>query len=247
MEIKDFIKISVVMQVSLQDYPGSRKEPVDKFIRAVNSFKNQKYKNCELVIVSDGCKNALDVYDKNFKNDTNIKFAYVDKSAPMMYQKNNEGEKYYRGFPRQVGITMADGELITYMDSDDVLSPKFTLTILYVYNTYNDCDWWINGSWYDNQLSDMIDNELVKIDKELIELDYISDKWKRVISSSKYVVMTPWLLTHRKSCDVQWKDTIGSVSEDSFFNKELRKKYKNGKKYQIPVYVRCHYSNKWDV
>jgi glycosyltransferase involved in cell wall biosynthesis len=245
--MEELVKISIIMQVSLQDYPGSRSNSEEKFIRAVDSFKNQKYKNCELIIVSDGCKKALEAYEKNFKNDNNIKFAYVDKKGLMMYQKNDKGEKYYRGFPRQIGVTMAEGELITYMDSDDVISPKFTLTILYIYNKFKTCDWWINRSWYDNQLSDMKETELTYTDSELFELDYIHDKWKKVSTKSNYVVMTPWLLTHRRTCDIKWVDTIGNISEDVKFNKELRSKYKNGSTYQMPIYARCHYTNKWDI
>ena len=39
--------ISVIMQSYLGDYPDSRKNPEEKFIRAVNSFLKQTNKNTE--------------------------------------------------------------------------------------------------------------------------------------------------------------------------------------------------------
>ena len=234
------------MQVSLADYPGSRKNPVDKFMRAINSFKNQKYKNSELIIVSDGCIKTFDIYHKELIHDDNIKFCYINKGKFMMYEDNEKSERYYRGFPRQMGITLSDGELITYMDSDDVLAPDFTLTILYMYNTNKDKDWWINRSWYDNHLSNITDDKMI-IDNNSIELDYINDKWKKVTIKDNFIVMSPWLLTHRKNCEIKWEDTSGMLSEDSHFSKRLRLKYKNGFTYDKPIYIRCHYSNIWDI
>ena len=39
----DKIKVSVVMQVNLKDYPNSRSDASSKYVRAVESFKNQLY------------------------------------------------------------------------------------------------------------------------------------------------------------------------------------------------------------
>ena len=56
MELKEIIeaaakpKISIIMQSYLGNYPGSRKDSHSKFLRAVQSFQNQLYKNCELII-----------------------------------------------------------------------------------------------------------------------------------------------------------------------------------------------------
>ena len=55
-------KISIIMQSFLGNYPGSRKDPDFKFMRAVKSFQTQLYKNCELIIVSDDCIQSLCLY-----------------------------------------------------------------------------------------------------------------------------------------------------------------------------------------
>ena len=60
------MKISVVMQSYLGDYPGSRKDSKNKFVRAVSSFLRQTHEDKELVIVSDGCEDTKKLY-KLFK------------------------------------------------------------------------------------------------------------------------------------------------------------------------------------
>jgi glycosyltransferase involved in cell wall biosynthesis len=127
-------KISVIMQAYLGDYPGSRSNSIDKFIRAITTFKAQTYSNSELIIVSDGCNIVHETYNSQFKLDPQIKYAFVDKKGiPNMYELV-DGQKYYRGIPRQVGVTLADGDLITYMDSDDFLLPNFLESIVSEFN-----------------------------------------------------------------------------------------------------------------
>lgn len=56
--------ISVIMPSYLGEYPGSRKDPDKKFIRAVESFKDQTLAQKELIIVSDGCARSPTNYIK---------------------------------------------------------------------------------------------------------------------------------------------------------------------------------------
>lgn len=244
-------KISIIMQCLLADYPGSRENSIFKFKRAVDSFKNQVYKNCELIIVADNCELTKKVFQENYSEEENIKFVfyYRSKNEKRMYESTSNGERIYRGFARQVGRGAVTGELTTYMDSDDVLSPKFTFTITLEYNRKPTADWWINRTWYDNYLSKWEESYIKysTIGSEEIELDYIESKWNQIQLKIPYFVMSPWLLTHRSECDIKWRDTSGKTSEDSDFSKKLREKYKNGKSYETPVYVRCHYSNRWDI
>jgi len=48
-------------------------------------------------------------------------------------------------------------------------------------------------------------------------------------------------------CNVKWEDTIGDISEDTMFGRNLRAKYTNGHVYSSPTYIRCHYKGVWDV
>ena len=70
-------KVSVIMASYLLPYPGSASNRDKKFVRAVNSFKKQIYQNKELIIVSDGCPLTVDLYNKFFANDENIKIIQI--------------------------------------------------------------------------------------------------------------------------------------------------------------------------
>jgi glycosyltransferase involved in cell wall biosynthesis len=242
-------KISIIMQSYLGDYPGSRIDSINKFRRAVKSFQNQLYKNCELIIVSDGCSKTHQIYTREFKNDPSIKFILVDKKdTPNMYEANDEGKKYYRGFPRRVGVGAATGDLITYMDSDDFLLPEFTFTLVLMYNINTDMKWWINTKWYDNEVANWEDSpQLFSSDHvDDREIEGLSGKWTETRVKPGMAVMSPWLLMHRADCTTKWRDTI-ETSEDVDFNRRLRDTYKEGMAFDRPIYVRCHYQGLWDL
>ena len=117
------MKISVIMQSYLGNYPGSRSNPEEKFHRAVKSFLNQTYSEKELVIVSDGCPKTMKIFYENYALYDNIKFLYLHNSKERMYSLEN-GNTLYRGKPKAMGVEFATGDIITYMDSDDIILPK---------------------------------------------------------------------------------------------------------------------------
>lgn len=241
-------KISIIMQSYLGQYNGSRTNAIEKFNRAVESFIEQVYKNCELIIVADGCINTFNTYLAKYQKYPNIKIAFVDKKgAPNMYDSVTDEDKYYRGMPRQVGLEMATGEIITYMDSDDYLMPKFTLNIVSAFNVNPNADWFINRSWYDNIEADW-EKETVFDSynrNDAIRIEGLPSKWVPTKLKEKMIILSPWLLTHKKTCKTKWMDSIG-ISEDVSFNQRLRKEYPNGIVYENAMYVRCHYSGQWD-
>lgn len=245
--------VSVVMQTYLGDYPGSRADSVKKFRRAVESFLLQDYKNCELIIVSDGCEITHREYNSLYADVRNIKYVYVDKNGlPNMYYES-DGRKFYRGVPRRLGVSAASGDLITYMDSDDYLHPKFLSTIVYYHNLTPEADWMVNVAWYDHvnilkvpfaQIGDAIqpysDSQIISVGK--LNANFVETKVK-----DGMVVNTPWLLAHKSSCHIKWLDQFGTVSEDVDFARRLRAAYPNGMKYMQPTYFRCHYTGLWDI
>ena len=250
-------RISIVMQTFLGDYPGSRFDSLGKFRRAIRSFEEQTYKNCELIIVADGCNKTHQIYNREFKNNPNIRFVFLDRDReeePASYNTiEHDGEHYriYRGEARALGVAAATGKLITYMDSDDYLTPEFTQTLLLIYNQSKDKQWWMNKTWYDNQASDFEAGEIFlenMADQPTISLPYLQGLWKEAKIRPDKIVMTPWLFMHRADCtSVKWRDTFGNVSEDSDFNKRFREAYPSGVVYARPIYVRCHYTDKWDI
>lgn len=240
-------KISVIMQAYLGDYPGSRSNSIDKFIRAINTFKAQTYSNSELIIVSDGCNIVHDTYNSYFKSDPKIKYAFVDKKGiPNMYELV-DGQKYYRGVPRQVGVTLADGDLITYMDSDDFLLPNFLESIAQEFNKNPNLDFYSNGSWFDNHIATWPETNAMFASDQTVKyrVPGLDSEWIITRMKPGMLTMAPWLFIHKKVDDIQWKDTI-ETSEDVDFNTRFRKKYKLGIQINNPSYIRCHYSQLWD-
>ena len=247
------MKVSIVMQSYLGEYPGSRKDSDIKFIRAVNSFINQTYKNSELIIVSDGCDITHRLYYEYFKTNDRIKYVYVDKDTLNMYEVN--GEKFYRGLPRQVGRTLVTGEITTYMDSDDIILPTHIENILNEWTKYDKIEWLINLSLYENidRYINPIDNDSKYMEDpkedEIIEINGLSSKWLpyRYMRENGFLwhPIQPTTLTHLSSVTTKWEDTFGK-SEDADFNDRLKDKYKLGTYYTSPTYVRCHYPNRWD-
>lgn len=244
----DNYKISIIMQSFLGDYPDSRKNPVFKFKRAVNSFLNQINDNCELIIVSDGCEITLDIYNNFYKQYENIKCIFVKKNNINMYEKT-QGYIFYRGEPRQAGLDLASGTIITYMDSDDFLLPHFTETILNNYLIGKDKWWFINQSWYDNletKYNDYYSSIIEPKYNKPIKIDGLNGDWV-VIQPLKGLTLInsqPWTLTHLKECDVKWEDSI-DISEDILFADKIIEKYKGGF-YDTPIYVRCHLKGVYD-
>lgn len=245
-------KISVVMQVYLGDYPGSRTDSTLKFHRAVKSFLDQKYKKAELIIVSDGCKIVEENYYSYYADKENIKYAYVDKTGlPNMYDPLLGGKKYYRGIPRQVGVAMADGALITYMDSDDFLHPEFLYRIIIAHNKQPDAKWLMNDTWLDHenimrmQKVDAIEDHS---GKPIYNIPFLNAKFVETKVKEGLIVNTPWLLTHVNNITVKWEDSFEGISEDVMFGRKIREAYKGlGARFSAATYLRCHYTGLWDV
>ena len=74
--------------------------------RTLDSICNQTYKNLEIIVVDDGSSdNTLEICKKQSEKDNRIK----------VYHKDNEGVT----LARDMGISMATGELIGFIDADD--------------------------------------------------------------------------------------------------------------------------------
>lgn len=256
LESADKIKVSIVMQVNLANYSRSRSSAVDKFHRAVESFKNQLYKNAELIIVADGCDKTYEQYMQFYRKDSNIRFAYFDRRGDnLMYSKvsiDSGDYTYFRGMARNIGYSIATGEVVTYMDSDDCLMPNHTLVTMLHYNASPDKDWWLNNTWYDHSIIVHKDQEpgLMVDPRQLpdVEIDFLKKEgpFKAVRVNDNRLRMAPWLLTHRNGINVDWRDTLGRAEDVDFYNRMILK-YKNGEVVSTPIYVRCHLHQYWDV
>ena len=243
------IKISIIMQSYLADYPGSRGNSVHKIKRAIDSFLAQMYKNCELIVVADGCKKTQQIVSRFYENENSVKLIYIERDNDQLstYDLTEDGKKYYRGFPRRVGVGAATGDLITYMDSDDYLLPEFTATLMLTYNAYPDMDWYINTAWYDHASANWPQTKEMYGTKEEdgVYVEGLEYKWVQTVLRPGAAILAPWLFAHKPHCTTKWRDTIGG-SEDADFNKRLRNEYTKGIAIQTPIYARCHFAGRWD-
>lgn len=96
-------KISVVLPV----YNGE-----DFILRSINSILNQTFTDFELLIIDDGSKdNSGRICDEYAKKDNRIR----------VFHKQNGGVSS----ARNMGLDNAQGEWVTFIDSDDWIKPAF--------------------------------------------------------------------------------------------------------------------------
>lgn len=81
---------------------------IDWLIEAVESVLSQSYSNIEIVVVNDGSKE--DVHDFLNKYENRIKYIYKENGGPAS--------------ARNIGVEIAKGEYIAFLDSDDLWLPN---------------------------------------------------------------------------------------------------------------------------
>lgn len=201
------IKVSVIMASYLQNYPGAATNRDKKFIRAVNSFKKQTYQNKELIIVSDGCQLTIDLYNKYFTTDTNIKLIQIPK------------QPLYSGEMRNIAFQLADGEIISYLDSDDVIGPNHIQKIVEQFDLDN-----LDFVYYNDYL--VLDNTFKKLQMRIVE-----PRWASIGTSS---------ISHKNIKGLEW--TTGYSHDFSFVFKMVSMGLKFKKLEKNPEYLVCHYN-----
>lgn len=259
------MKISVIMQVFLGEYPNSRENARRKFIRAVTSFLNQSHPDKELIIISDNCPVAKKIYTHLWLEEKEIKFFYLKKTEKehhMYSLVNEENSIYLRHQPKNYGLKVATGKVITYLNSDDIMLPDHL--------------WILNMEWegiYKENVH-MMHNGIRILNKKYLTSDYA--EYKNIFDtkpidlscygiheefvanlSSFYdkVIITPGTFSHKKiDNEPIWNDKILNIKDNKYvkyvesmnFTKEFITKYKNIHIYTSPTYVVGHYYGIWD-
>lgn len=263
------MKISVIMQSYLGEYPNSRKHPEFKFVRAVSSFLSQKHEDKELIIISDGCDKTKELYEQLFSHDARINFAYIaKKQTKKMYEtekRDNMLIKYYRGVPRRIGCSMATGDIITYMDSDDIILPTRLSDLDTAWKEKpEETKWASNPLRYVHKNVFSVPNfENSETDKEkpisLKDYGYdINDQFfLNVAVPITHTFTATTAISHRSNIKAVWKDSIvvtdenkkfiSGTSEDNLYFKNLLQDG-NGFRQESASYVVCHFRyGFWDV
>lgn len=108
------MKISVIMPSFLGEYEGCATDREDKLVRAINSFLSNSYPNKELIVIGDNCEKTENIINEMYGNETlvdKIKFFNFKKKQPL-----------FSGKLRSKGIEIASGQIICYLDSDDIIA-----------------------------------------------------------------------------------------------------------------------------
>jgi len=127
----------------LGEYAGCAKDRDDKFIRAVESYMAQDYRDKFMVVVADGCSRTSEILLSVFKDrvmENNIYLIELEKQS------------HLSGTVRQVGVNFAAidlcADVITYLDTDDYLLPTHLSAIYGSFKLNRDCEW----IWYNDRL-----------------------------------------------------------------------------------------------
>ena len=201
-------KLSVILPTTLKPYSGCAKDLPTKFERAIKSVMAQSFEDWELVIVSDGCDKAVELAKPYF-------YEYIPKIRLIQIEK----QPTWSGAVRNVGIVKADGDYITYLDTDDYFGTDHLKTIA---ESLEDYDWifyndlrYKQGEFYENKCS-----------------------FNKGMCGTSNV-------THKKSLNVMWRDN--SYLHDFVLIKDLMAASSNYAVTKTPQYHVCHLPNRYDI
>lgn len=92
--------------------------------RCLNSLINQKYKNVEIIVVDDGSTDSSGQIIRNIaKNDNRIRYIHKDNTGV--------------SDTRNVGLQIATGGFITFVDSDDTVLPDIYTQLMPYFDEYD--------------------------------------------------------------------------------------------------------------
>ncbi len=196
------MRISVIMASYLEQYSsGNHKSATNrefKFRRAVDSFLNQTFKSAELIIVSDGCKKTSSITKQEYLKYSQIRLVELTKQS------------LFSGKVRQSGLSVAKGQIICYLDSDDMLGENH----LAVINKFDDSSYvWC---YYDDYIFDGKSKKTRQVQPKLNSIGTSS-------------------ICHRANSKFKWEDGYGHDWKS--ISHMLNEKYY---KLETPEYIVCH-------
>lgn len=125
-------------------------------LNAINSIKNQTYKNIEIIVIND-CSTEPEYYKYEWKN-KNIKIIHLEKNSKTIFNFP------CAGYVRNQGIQIANGKYIAFCDDDDIWFPhKLEIQIQIMKNTN------YKMSSTDGLIGNGIYNKNIKYNKYLTE------------------------------------------------------------------------------
>lgn len=201
------MKISVIMPSFLGEYStGPNKSASNrefKLKRAIDSFLIQVHKDSELIIVSDGCEKTVEIVESDYRN-------FLEESKIRLFKLDKQ--PLFSGRVRAEGLNRATGDLVCYLDSDDMIGP-YHLDVMEKYYDRN-----LQWMYYDDYLYDGNKKTLRTVTPENCK-----------IGTSSFC--------HLSSANVNWRDGYGhdwlTISNMLGYPHQ---------KMQTPEYLVCHLS-----
>ena len=214
---EDMNKISVLMPVFLGDYPFAATEREAKFKRAVDSFIAQEYQEKELLIVSDGCERTI-ICAAQYTFHPNIKIHQIPK------------QELFSGVVRNTALFYATGDIICYLDADDILGKGHLQAIANGFNSNPDAAW----IYFDDYI-------IYRFNPQNRE---VLSKAKRVVSLEGGIIGTS-SIAHRKLPEYSWAFCDGYGHDWTFIQKLINSGKAHTKIDGCEYYV-CHIPNSVD-
>jgi len=196
------------MPSNCANYPKCANDREYKLQRAITSVLEQNYKDYELIVIADGCEKTANIV-REFQSEKIV-----------LIRANKQIDLVGVGRLRNLGITHAKHDWITYLDSDDVLGENHLLTL-----SQN-----LNAEW-------------------LFYNDYYFNKYQKVFEERECIIKSGRCgtsnFTHLRSLNCKWQDYSSYGFDDWNMIKSLMKFQHN--KIETPEYFVCHSPGEYDI
>lgn len=195
----------------------------------INSILNQKYYNFELILVDDGSTDSSGtICDK---------FALVDDRITVVHKRNSGVSS-----ARNIGIELASGRYVVFVDSDDYLHENYLMELIYIIQEYP-LSWCFCGCNCVDEKNNILEYNCVYDNKQKYRnysLTEYYNIWKANYSALLWIRIFD--LDIIKKNNLKFDENM-SLSEDVLFNLEYGK-YCNGFSIiNLPLYNHRVYKN----
>lgn len=178
--------------------------------RCIDSIIEQTYNDFELILIDDGSTDRSgDICESYAEQDNRVK----------VYHKLNGGV----GSAKNYGIERANGKYLTFIDSDDFISPKY-LQLLVDADNNHQIDLIIGGLYYCNEVNCKITSSLnlpdIYISREQFKtkLPHLLD-----LRGLNYHVAKLYKKSIIENCNIRFTDFKKTGADDTVFNFEFLK------------------------
>ncbi len=143
--------------------------------RCISSIIQQTYSNLEIILIDDGSTDKSAVLCDSYQS--------VDNRVKVVHQ-SNQGV----GITRNVGIHIAKGQYVGFVDSDDYIAPNMYESLMQTLLQYNldivSCSYFFerkgNAVYEGNSGKEIVLSPEIMIHKILVDKEYKNNFWNRV-------------------------------------------------------------------